>query len=73
MMETVVVNPSCSVHFRKLYKIKIELNFIFTLLCGASDGFIKTFKDFIKHFGPPQRSVKIKILVNFFLDREGKN
>ena len=35
-------------------EIKIELNFIFTLLCGASKGFMKAFK-------APQRSVKIKI------------
>ena len=25
-------------------EIKIELNFIFTLLCGASKGFMKAFK-----------------------------
>ena len=35
-------------------EIKIKLNFIFTLLCGASKGFMKAFK-------APQRSVKIKI------------
>ena len=27
-------------------KIKIKLNFIFTLLCGASKSFMKAFKDF---------------------------
>ena len=40
---------------------KIELIFIFTLLCGASKGFTKAFKAFIKPFEAPQRSVKIKI------------
>ena len=40
---------------------KINLNFIFTLLCGASKGFMKTLKAFIKPFEAPQRSVKIKI------------
>ena len=33
---------------------------IFTLLCGASKGFMKALKAFIKHFEEPQ-SVKIKI------------
>ena len=42
-------------------EIKIELNFIFTLLCGASKGFMKAFKVFIKPFEAPQKSVKIKI------------
>ena len=42
-------------------EIKIELNFIFTLLCGASKGFMKAFKAFIKPFEAPQRNVKIKI------------
>ena len=32
--------------------------FIFTLLCGASKGFMKTF---IKPFEVPQRSAKIEI------------
>ena len=41
---------------RKLTKI-----FIFTLLCGATKGFMKAFKSFIKPFGAPQSSVKIKI------------
>ena len=40
--------------------------FIFTLLCGASESFMKAFKAFIKPFEAPQRSVKIKIEVNFF-------
>ena len=40
---------------------KINLNFIFTLLCDASKGFMKALKAFIKPFEAPQRSVKIKI------------
>ena len=36
-------------------------NTFFTLLCGASKGFIKAFEAFIKPFETPQRSVKIKI------------
>ena len=40
--------------------------FISTLLCGASKGFMKAFKAFIKPFEASQRSVKIKILRNFF-------
>ena len=38
---------------------KIKLN-IFTLLCGASKGFMRALKVFIKPFEAPQRSVKIK-------------
>ena len=38
-----------------------NLNFIFTLLCGASKGFMKAFKASIKPFEAVQRSVKIKI------------
>ena len=37
---------------------KLTQFFIFTLLCGASKGFMKPF---IKPFERPQRSVKIKI------------
>ena len=40
---------------------KLSQIFIPTLLCGASKGFIKAFKGFIKPFEAPQRSVKIKI------------
>ena len=40
--------------------------FIFTLLCGASKGFMKAFKAFIKPFEAPQRSVKTKLSVDFF-------
>ena len=36
---------------------KLSEVFIFTLLCGASKGFMKAFKP----FEAPQRSVKIKI------------
>ena len=35
--------------------------FIFALLYGASKGFMKVLKDFIKTFVAPQRSAKIKI------------
>ena len=41
-------------------EIKIKF-FIFILLCGASKGFMNTFKAFIKPFMARQRSVKIKI------------
>ena len=51
------LNPSCPVHLRNLHCI-----FISTLLCGASTGFIKAFKAFIKPFEAPQRSMKIKNL-----------
>ena len=34
---------------------------MFTLLCGASEGFIKAFEAFIKPFETPQGSMKIKI------------
>ena len=39
---------------------------MFTLLFRALKGFMKAF---IKPFGAPQRSVKIKIEVNFFSSR----
>ena len=35
--------------------------FIFTLLCGASKGFTKALRNFIKPFEEPQTNVKIKI------------
>ena len=47
---------------------KLTSIFIFTLLCGASKGFIKVLNAFIKPFEVPQRSVKIKILVNFYFN-----
>ena len=40
---------------------KISQIFVSTLLSGASKGFMKTFKAFIKPFKVAQRSVKIKI------------
>ena len=40
---------------------KLTYIFIFPLLCGASKGFAKAFKAFIKPFETPKRSVKIKI------------
>ena len=47
---------------------KLTKMFIFTFLCGATKGFMKAFKAFIKPFEAPQRSVKIKILVNFYFN-----
>ena len=40
---------------------EINLNFIFTLPCRASKGFMKALMAFIKPFEAPQRSVKMKI------------
>ena len=40
---------------------KLSEIFIFTLLCGASKGLMKTLKAFIKLFEAPKSSVKIKI------------
>ena len=34
---------------------------MFTRLCGASKGFMETFKAFIKPFQAPQKSVEIKV------------
>ena len=45
---------------------KLTQFFIFTLLCDASKGFMKALKAFIKPFERPQRSVKIKIQINFY-------
>ena len=44
---------------------KLRSIFIFILLCGASKGFMKALKAFIKPFEAPQRSVKIKINLIF--------
>ena len=44
---------------------KLSQFFIFTLPCGASKGFMKTLKAFIKPFKEPQRSVKIKFKLIF--------
>ena len=40
--------------------------FIFILLCGASKGFMKAFKSFIRLFEAPQSSAEIKTEVNYF-------
>ena len=53
-------------------KKKLTQILILTLLCGASKGFIKAFKAFIKPYETPQRSVKIKININFLNVRDGK-
>ena len=58
MMMLVCINPSRPDPGRRE---KINLIFLFTLLSGASKGFMKTLKALIKPFGTPQRSVKIKI------------
>ena len=47
--------------------------FIFTLLCGASKGFMKAFKAFIKPSETPQKSEKIKIELNFNFNTTFKN
>ena len=47
---------------------KLPSIFIFTLLCGVLKGFMKTLKASIKLFEAPQRSVKIKIEVNFYFN-----
>ena len=52
---------------------KNELNFIFTLHCGASKGFMKALKDFIKPFEASQRSVKIKLKLNFYFNVTFRN
>ena len=40
---------------------KLTEIFVFTFLCGASKGFMKALKPFIKSLEAPQRSVKLKI------------
>ena len=45
--------------------LNYQLTHIFTFLRGASKGFMKAFKAFIKPFEAPQRRVKIKIYDNF--------
>ena len=47
--------------------IKINLNFILTLLCGPSKGFKKALQVFIKFFEAPQRIVKLKFKLVFFI------
>ena len=50
ILPTPYISESC-------IQIKINLNFYFTLLSGASEGYMKAF---IKPFEAPHRSVKIK-------------
>ena len=52
------VNPSHPVQDEEK---KLTQIIIFTLLCGASKGFMKALKAFIKSFKAPERSMKIKI------------
>ena len=52
---------------------KLNKIFIFTLLCDASKGFMKTLKVFIKPFEAPQRSVEIKISLNFYFNTAFRN
>ena len=60
------INPSCpSPEEKEKNNLKI---FIFTLYCGASAGFMKALKVFIKPFEAPQRNVKIKIYANFYFN-----
>ena len=40
---------------------KLTESFIFTLLFGASKGFMKALKAFARPFKAPERSVKVKI------------
>ena len=57
-----IFNPSLPVHFRYCIEMKkLTWLFIFTLLCGASKGFMKAFIAFIKLFDALQRCVKIRI------------
>ena len=42
---------------------KLTSLFIFTLLYGASKGFMKVLKAFVKPFEVPQESVKINIFI----------
>ena len=65
-----IINPSRPNPGRRE---KISEIFIFTLLCGASKGFMKAFKAYIKPFEAPQRSVKIKIKLNFYINTTFRN
>ena len=47
---------------------KLTQILIFTLLYGASKGFMKDFKVFMKPFAVSQRSVKIKIQISFYFN-----
>ena len=52
---------------------KLSEIFIFTLLCGISKGFMNSLKAFIKPSEAPQRSVKIKISLNFYFNTAFRN
>ena len=58
-------DPGRNEKIESCIKIKINLIFIFTLLCVASKGFMKTLKAFIKRFETQQGSVKVKIKLIF--------
>ena len=47
---------------------KLTSIFLFTLLCGASKGFMKALKVIIKPLKVPHISVKRKIYVNFYFN-----
>ena len=49
----------------RFVKIKINLSFYFYTSCGVSKDFMKALKAFINPFEAPQRSVKLKIWVDF--------
>ena len=51
---------------------KLTSIFNFILLCGASKGFMKAFKAFIKFFEALKRSVKLK-KVNFYFNTTFRN
>ena len=52
---------------------KIKVSFYFHVHFGASKGFMKTLKAFIKPFEAPQRSVDIKIQLNFYFNTTFRN
>ena len=52
---------------------KLSQIFIFSLLCGVSKDFMKELKAFAKPFEAPQRSVKIKIFLNFYFNITFRN
>ena len=59
--EILEINPSVPCISERCIKTKFNLNFLFTLLCGVSKGFMRAYKTFVKTFEAPQRSVKTKI------------
>ena len=61
-MVTKGVNPSRPFISESGIKTKFNLKIPkFSVLCGASKGFLKVFKTFIKPFEASQRSVKVSI------------